>query len=88
MRLSQAIGVPASLISGWSSGTRPIPAERCPVIEAATRGAVTRRDLRPDDWHLIWPELIGTEGAPEAPVGSMDQAQTVNEAVAAGEGAA
>lgn len=22
-------------------------------------------DLRPDDWHLIWPELIGVEGAPE-----------------------
>lgn len=24
-------------------------------------------DLRPDDWHLIWPELIGTEGAPVVP---------------------
>lgn len=22
-------------------------------------------DLRPDDWHLIWPELIGSTGAPE-----------------------
>lgn len=22
-------------------------------------------DLRPDDWHRIWPELIGAEGAPE-----------------------
>lgn len=21
-------------------------------------------DARPDDWHLIWPELIGTDGAP------------------------
>lgn len=20
--------------------------------------------LRPGDWHLIWPELVGTEGAP------------------------
>ena len=20
-------------------------------------GAVTRKDLRPDDWHEIWPEL-------------------------------
>lgn len=27
------------------------------AIERATNGAVTRRDLRPDDWHLIWPEL-------------------------------
>lgn len=23
-------------------------------------------DLRPDDWHRIWPELIGAEGAPAA----------------------
>ena len=26
-------------------------------IEKLTNGAVTRKDLRPDDWHEIWPEL-------------------------------
>lgn len=26
-------------------------------IERATEGAVTRQQLRPDDWPLIWPEL-------------------------------
>lgn len=30
----------------------------CSAIEKATCGKVTRRDLRPDDWHLIWPELV------------------------------
>lgn len=29
----------------------------CVAIERATGGAVTRRDLRPDDWQDIWPEL-------------------------------
>lgn len=29
----------------------------CSKIEQATNGQVTRRDLRPDDWHEIWPEL-------------------------------
>jgi hypothetical protein len=24
---------------------------------------VTRRDLRPDDWHLIWPELADKDAA-------------------------
>lgn len=24
-------------------------------------------DLRPNDWHIVWPELVGTEGAPPAP---------------------
>lgn len=39
--------------------------ENCVAIERATGGAVRRWDLRPDDWHRIWPELIGVEGAPE-----------------------
>jgi len=41
-----------------------VPVERCVQIERATAGAVRRWDLRPDDWHLIWPELVGSEGAP------------------------
>ncbi|MBW8072895.1 MAG: hypothetical protein GJU77_04315 [Ferrovum sp.] len=44
-------------ISNWSKGKRPVPISRCIAIERATEGAVTRRDLRPDDWHMIWPEL-------------------------------
>jgi len=31
------------------------------AIERATNGLVTRRDLRPQDWHLIWPELAANE---------------------------
>jgi DNA-binding transcriptional regulator YdaS (Cro superfamily) len=31
----------------------------CVSIERSTGGAVTRRDLRPDDWQDIWPELAG-----------------------------
>lgn len=44
------------------SGRRPSP-ENCAGIEAATGGKVTRRDLRPDDWFLIWPELKEAEHA-------------------------
>ena len=40
-----------------------IPIERCADIERATNGAVTRRDLRPDDWARIWPELADGAGA-------------------------
>lgn len=35
----------------------------CVAIERATAGTVTRRDLRPHDWHLIWPELADGAGA-------------------------
>lgn len=27
------------------------------VLELEFKGAVTRQDLRPNDWQLIWPEL-------------------------------
>lgn len=36
-------------------------AELCVAIEQATDGAVTRKDLRPDDWHRIWPELVDAD---------------------------
>ena len=56
-RLAKAIGAYPSDVSNWARGRRGVPVERAVAIEQATGGAVTRRDLRPDDWHLIWPEL-------------------------------
>lgn len=36
----------------------------CVAFERESAGAVTRRDLRPDDWQDIWPELAESkEGA-------------------------
>lgn len=48
------------------AGRLPSP-ENCVAIERATGGRVRRWNLRPEDWHRIWPELIGTDGAPEVP---------------------
>lgn len=56
--LAARIGVTPGFISQWRSGHRPVPIERCAEIEAATDGVVTRKDLRPDDWQKIWPELV------------------------------
>ena len=60
-------GVSEAFLSQIAAGTRNVPAERAAELEAACDGAVRRWDLRPDDWHRIWPELIGAEGAPEVP---------------------
>jgi DNA-binding transcriptional regulator YdaS (Cro superfamily) len=60
-QLREAIGVNSDAqVRQWQHGyadRKPGP-EYCVLIERATGGAVTRKDLRPDDWHLIWPELI------------------------------
>lgn len=63
MRLAKSIGAYPSDISSWLSGRRKPSVPRCLAIERATAGAVTRRDLRPDDWQLIWPELAQPEAA-------------------------
>lgn len=56
-KLAEALGVSPSYLSQMSKGTTPISPERAVKIEQATDGAVTRRDLFPDSWERIWPEL-------------------------------
>jgi len=47
----------------WTNGSREFPPEHCVVIEQKSDRRITRQDLRPDDWQLIWPELAPTEDA-------------------------
>lgn len=55
--LARALGVSPAAVAHWCSGARPLPIRHIMPIERATGGAVTRRDLRPEDAHLIWPDL-------------------------------
>jgi hypothetical protein len=45
-------------------GLKPCSAELAALLERESGGAVRRWDTRPADWHLVWPELVGIEGAP------------------------
>lgn len=56
--IARKIGVSCSYMNQMVTGYRPIPVEYCARIELATDGTVTRKDLRPDDWQEIWPELV------------------------------
>lgn len=56
-KLADEIGVSASFLSQMASGSSSINPARCVLIEVATKHAVTRRELRPNDWASIWPEL-------------------------------
>lgn len=66
-RVAEALGVSAQAVCFWRDGKRRFPVEYCTPLEALCGAAVRRWDLRPDDWHRIWPELIGTDGAPPVP---------------------
>ncbi|MEQ6473995.1 Cro/CI family transcriptional regulator [Comamonas sp. wu1-DMT] len=56
--LADWIGVTKAAVWQWKQEGRQTPIKHCPEIERRTDGAVTRRELRPNDWHLIWPELV------------------------------
>lgn len=61
--LGEACGVWQTAVSQWRS-RGSVPAEYCASIERATKGAVMRWDLRPEDWRVIWPELARKRNAP------------------------
>lgn len=61
--LAQKLDLSSAAITNWKS--RGVPVEHCALIEQATSGVVTRQQLRPTDWHRIWPELAGSMASQE-----------------------
>ena len=55
--LADKLGVSKSFLSQMASGASSKSQKRCVEIEVEKYGKVTRKDLRPSDWHKIWPEL-------------------------------
>ncbi|WKU18757.1 transcriptional regulator [Advenella alkanexedens] len=58
---AKALNIGAPTVANWASKKQPVPIIRCVQIEEVTAGMVTRKQLRPDDWWLIWPELRGKD---------------------------
>lgn len=65
-----------------SHGARSLAPEQCVLVERHSKHQVRRWELRPADWHRIWPELIDIEGAPAVPTEEAGQrpAQLAQEA--------
>ena len=63
--LAAACGATRGHLQNIVYGLRPCSPELAAALERESQSAVRRWDMRPDDWHLIWPELIGSAGAPE-----------------------
>jgi DNA-binding transcriptional regulator YdaS (Cro superfamily) len=72
--VARRVSVRPASVSEWRS--KGLPDGR--LIELAAeiedKGGPRRWDLRPDDWHRIWPELIGAEGAPAVPEATAQEA--------------
>lgn len=57
-KLASALNVSPSYLSQMAAGSAPISPARAVAIEKESGGQVTRKEMFPTDWHLIWPELI------------------------------
>lgn len=55
--LARHLGIKPPQVADWISRDKPIPLVHMAAIESYTAGQVTRRDMRPNDWQRIWPEL-------------------------------
>ena len=55
--LARQLGIDKMNVFQWRSGRRKIPAKYAAKIEEFTDGKVTRKDMFPDTWRQIWPEL-------------------------------
>jgi DNA-binding transcriptional regulator YdaS (Cro superfamily) len=59
--LASHLGVPAPNVCSWVSGQKSPSVKTAVAIELFTQGQVTRKDLFPNDWQQIWPELATTD---------------------------
>lgn len=62
--IADACGIGEAYIYQVLTSRRIASPELSTQIELASKGEVMRWDLRPDDWHRIWPELRRRKDAP------------------------
>jgi len=65
VRVAREVKIAPAWLSQMADGTRPIPPRFAHKLKTACEGQVEVWDLLPTEWHEIWPELVGSVGAPE-----------------------
>lgn len=64
---AQALGINAQFLYQCLTGRRAMEPKMAVRLERNTNQRVRRWQVRQADWHEVWPELVGTEGAPPVP---------------------
>lgn len=58
IELAQALGMNEQFLYQCLTGRRAMDPAQAVIVERVSGGRVTRRMLRRDDWHKVWPELV------------------------------
>ncbi len=59
-KVASLLGVSTQAVCFWRDGLRAFPPEHAATLEQA-QDAITRREMFPNTWHVIWPELVTEE---------------------------
>lgn len=54
---AEQVGTSVGHLNNFSYGYTTLSPVTCAAIEKKTDGAITRKDLRPEDFWKIWPDL-------------------------------
>lgn len=73
--IAEANGISPRYLYQCVSGRREMDPKDAVALERSCGGRLRRWNLRTKTWHLIWPELIGAEGAPAVPAPQSTVAQ-------------
>jgi len=71
--VAQLLGINPAYLYQCVTRRRDMDARKAAELERACNGRIRRWQLR-RDWHIVWPELVGTDGAPPVPDAQMAQA--------------
>lgn len=72
--LAAAVGVNEQYLYQCLTGRKAMKPEEAVRVERASGLRLRRWHVRTQDWHRIWPELIGAEGAPQVPSAEVSHA--------------
>lgn len=62
--MAKGVNAAVAFLRAIANGERPCPPKLAVKIDTFTNGEVSRRDLFPEDWHELWPELVNSEERP------------------------
>lgn len=66
--LAKFLGIGYSQVHQWVMGERTVPVRYCQAIVELTDGKVSLQDLRPNDWHFVWPPPKDAVSDPVHPI--------------------
>jgi len=58
-------------VRNWLLRGDEVPADFMAAIETLTNKQVSRQAMRPEDWQVVWPELVDAQAANHLPIGDL-----------------